>query len=67
MERPNQAVMEGGNKKKHKKKKTQVCADTLLRMSHCQSPVKSGIKACQITAAKWVNWVSQSPPTGYTT
>lgn len=65
MERPNQAVMEGGNKKT--KQKTQACADTLLRMSHCQSPVKSGIKACQITAAKWVNWVSHSPPTGYTT
>ena len=59
--------MEEKKKKKpnpqKKKKNTQAPADTLLRMSRCQSPVKSHIKACQIRAAKRVNWVSHSPPT----
>lgn len=55
--------MEGGKKKNN----TWAPADTLLRMIRCQSPVKSHIKACQIRAAKRVNWVSHSPPTVYIT
>lgn len=37
----------------------------VLRMIHGPSPFKSHIKGCQITEAKWVNWVSHSPPTVY--